>query len=121
MRAWIVVFALFVCACAKSPSSIAPAAVPVELYKNLSCTDAPSERERIANNLASLETQQRQAVVGDAIGVFLIAVPVSSLFGGDVSGLIATERGKLLAIDARIRECGVETREASARQIGISN
>ena len=44
-------------------------------------------------------------VAADAVGVFLILVPVGSLTGGDVSGQIATERGRLLALDARLARC----------------
>ena len=56
--------------------------------------------------LAALEGKQKGAVAGDAIGVFLIGVPVSSLTGGDVSGHIATSKGKVLALEARVASCG---------------
>lgn len=42
--------------------------------------------------LAQLSTGQRQAVMGDAVGVFLIGVPVSSLTGSDREGLIAQKK-----------------------------
>jgi hypothetical protein len=45
-------------------------------------------------------------VAGDAVGVLLIGVPVSSLTGGDVSGQIALEKGKIAALDARLLGCG---------------
>jgi hypothetical protein len=57
------------------------------------------------SRLASLESQQRSAVAGDAVGVFLIGVPVSSLTGGDKAGLIAAEKGKVLALDSRLSTC----------------
>ena len=41
----------------------------------------------------------------DAVGVFLIGVPVSSLTGGDVSGHIAASKGKILALEARMTGC----------------
>jgi hypothetical protein len=44
-------------------------------------------------------------VAGDAVGVLLIGVPVSSLTGGDVSGQIALEKGKIAALDARLLSC----------------
>jgi hypothetical protein len=97
--------ALVLSACAPHPNSIAPVAMPSGMYDGMSCTAARAEANVVANKLAAMENQQRQAAVGDAVGVFLIAVPVSSLTGGDVSGQIATERGKALALDARLRRC----------------
>lgn len=94
-----------VAGCARSPGSIAPAHVPFEMYRDLSCEEARGERARITEALSALETQQRNAMVGDTIAVALIAIPVASLFGGDVSSALAVERGKLLAIDARLRNC----------------
>lgn len=92
-------------ACAQSPDSIPPAAMPSAMYAATSCTEAAVERTRVASSLASLEAQQRSAVAGDAVGVFLIGVPVSSLAGGDKEGLIAVEKGKSLALDARLAGC----------------
>jgi hypothetical protein len=43
--------------------------------------------------------------MGDAIGVFLIGVPVSSLSGGDKEGLIAAAKGKELALQNRLLGC----------------
>lgn len=44
--------------------------------------------------LAALEKQQSSAATGDALGVFLIGVPTTSLTGGDKAGEIAVEKGK---------------------------
>ena len=92
-------------ACAPSPDAIAPVAMPVGLYDRMSCTQAGQEKAAIAAGLAVLEAQQRQAVTGDAVGVFLLAVPVSSLTGGDKAGLIASAKGRLLSIEARLTRC----------------
>ena len=56
--------------------------------------------------LAALETKQRSAVTGDAVGVFLIGVPVSSLTGNDVAGSIGASKGKVIALENRLLTCG---------------
>jgi hypothetical protein len=55
--------------------------------------------------LASLSAAQQSAVTGDAVGVFLIGVPMSSLSGGDKEGAIAASKGKILALEARLVTC----------------
>ena len=97
--------ALALSACAQGPDSIAPVAMPDGMYSHLSCQRAAQERAAVGERLASLEAQQRSAVAGDAFGVFLIGVPMSSLTGGDKAGLIGAEKGKALALDARLAGC----------------
>ncbi|WP_040593976.1 hypothetical protein [Mesorhizobium metallidurans] len=69
-------------ACATPPDKIAgvPNAGP--------CTQADRERLAIVTN------QQNKAVTGDALGVFLIGVPVSSMSGGDHETEIAILKGR---------------------------
>lgn len=95
----------FLSACAKSPSAIAPVGM-AGAYDRLSCNQARTMLGQERQTLAALETEQRGAAVGDAIGVFLILVPVSSLTGGDREGQIATSKGKVLALEARAATCG---------------
>lgn len=92
-------------ACAQSPEAISPVSMPGGMYDHLSCASARAEQERINARLTGLEAAQRSAVAGDAIGVFLIGVPASSLTGGDKAGELATEKGKSLAIDIRLDRC----------------
>jgi hypothetical protein len=92
-------------ACAPSPDSIAPISMPSGMYDRLTCQQARAERAQIGQTIAALEASQRAAAAGDAFGVFLIGVPVSSLTGGNQAGLIAAERGKALALDARLVGC----------------
>lgn len=91
-------------ACAQSPSSIAPAAMG-NAYAGVACHQAHAELTAERGNLAALEEKQRGAVAGDAIGVFLIGVPVSSLTGGNVAGDIAASKGKVMALEARVASC----------------
>lgn len=77
----------------------------VGAYDNLSCKKSRPMLEQERQTLVALETQQKSAQTGDAIGVFLILVPVSSLTGADREGAIATSKGKILALEARVQEC----------------
>lgn len=94
-----------IAACAQSPESIAPAAMPGGMYSHLSCADARTEYRALATQRAALESSQRAAVAGDAIGVFLIGVPTSSLAGGDKAGDLATVKGQQIALEARLGRC----------------
>lgn len=91
--------------CAKSPAAIAPVSM-AGAYDNVSCKKVGPMLEQERQTLAALETQQKSAQAGDAIGVFFILVPVSSLTGADREGAIATSKGKVLALEARMQSCG---------------
>lgn len=91
-------------ACAKSPSSIAPVSMG-SAFSGVPCHTVNADLAAERDTLAALESAQKGAVVGDAIGVFLIGVPMSSLAGGDKSGELATSKGKVLALEARSAEC----------------
>ena len=95
---------LAVASCAKSPGSIAPVSMS-GAYDNITCKKAGSMLEEERQTLAALETQQKAARTGDAIGVFFVLIPVSSLTGGDREGAIATSKGKVLALETRVQSC----------------
>lgn len=101
----IISTALLVAACAKGPGSIAPVSMG-DAYANTPCGAARQMFTQEREKLAALESKQRSAVAGDAVGVFLIGVPVSSLTGGDQEGQIATSKGKVLALESRLSACG---------------
>ena len=94
LQAISVIALLCLSACAKPPSSIAPAYVSDAGYKTMSCDQLAAELTRVNAQLPSLEQQQKNAATGDAVGVFLVGIPVSSLGGGDVEGQIARLRGE---------------------------
>ncbi len=89
----------------KAPDAIAPVSMG-NAYSGISCNNAKQMLVAEKQNLTALEVKQKNAVVGDAIGVFLIAVPVSSLTGNDVEGEIATAKGKVIALENRTMTCG---------------
>ena len=91
-------------ACTPRADSIAPVSM-TGAFEHLSCSQAKSQMDAERVKLADLEKKQNSAATGDAIGVFLILVPVSKLTGGDVAGEVATSKGKVLALEQRLARC----------------
>lgn len=92
--------ALAISSCAKRPDAISPTAIPLAAYSNLSCSELALELSKEKANLTALSAQQTQAANGDAFGVFLVGVPVSSVTGGDKEGLISVSKGKVQAMES---------------------
>ena len=84
-------------ACAKPPGSIAPVSVSTSNYQNYSCAQLSSEINMNARELADSERRQRNAVAGDAVGVFLVLIPPSA-FTGDASADVAMDKGEDIAM-----------------------
>lgn len=97
-------FTLGLTACAKGPDAIVPVSMP-GAYDSLSCRKSIELLATEKQTLEALSKKQRNAQVGDAIGVFFILVPVSSLTGNDNEGAIATSKGKILALESRTASC----------------
>lgn len=95
---------LIVSACAPRPDSIAPVSMG-NAYAEANCNQSRNDLVAERQNLETLSAAQRNAATGDAIGVFLIGVPTSSLTGGNKAGDIATSKGKILALESRVMAC----------------
>ena len=91
-------------ACTPRPDAIAPVAM-TGAFDHLPCSDARSRLDTERVKLTALEKRQNNAATGDAIGVFLILVPVSKLTGGDVAGEVGTSKGTVLALEQRVARC----------------
>ncbi|BCH32017.1 hypothetical protein MesoLjLc_39470 [Mesorhizobium sp. L-8-10] len=78
-----------------------------DAYSGLTYRHLAAEKQKSSTALAAAEAQQRQAVIGDAVGVFLIGVPMSSLSGADKEGVVAQHKGEVIAIQnaQRIAKC----------------
>ncbi|MTH96423.1 hypothetical protein [Roseibium sp. RKSG952] len=85
--------------CAKGPDAIAPTPIPIAAYSSDSCKSLANQLTSERSTLASLESQQRSAQTGDAVGVFLIGVPLSSVSGGDKEGELSVAKGKVQAME----------------------
>lgn len=95
--------------CAKRPDAIVPVDIPMAAYSNLSCEALAQEYLKEQNNLAALSKQQNSAATGDAVGVFLVGVPMSSVAGGDKEGQIAVSKGKVNTLDLTLKNKGCNT------------
>ncbi len=93
---------LLMSACAKQPDQIAAVDVGADSYSRSSCAQLVSEKTKIAQELENLSARQKSAASGDAWGVFLLGLPLSSMSGGDQEALIAVAKGKVQAIDRQI-------------------
>ena len=89
---------LITAGCAKNPEAVVPLQMPPNAYAGLTCDQLGSEARQTDAALMQLTADQKQAVTGDAIGVFLIGVPVSSLSGADKEGLLALPIGDVASL-----------------------
>ena len=90
---------LALASCAQPPSEITPISMPNGAYQQMSCRELATEKRSVSEALKANSVKQRQAVAGDAFGVFMIGVPMSSLTSGDKKADIAVDKGKLIQID----------------------
>ncbi len=97
---------LAVAGCAKRPDAIVPADIPMAAYSGSACPALAQELIKEQTNLAAVSKQQDQAATGDAVGVFLLGVPMSSTFGGDKEGQVAVAKGKVNAIEMAMKSKG---------------
>lgn len=104
MKRLALIAALALAACAQPPDAIAPVAMG-DAFAATSCRDAADLLAAERQTLATLSAAQSSAVAGDAIGVFILGVPLSSLSGADKAGLIGASKGKILALEARVASC----------------
>ncbi len=105
MKSYLALAALPVlAACAQSPASIQPVSMG-NAFASVSCAQARADLNVERQSLAALEAKQKGAVVGDAVGVLLIGVPVSSLTGSDRAGAIGAAKGKVIALETRLASC----------------
>jgi opacity protein-like surface antigen len=92
-----------VSSCAKRPDAIVPVDIPMAAYSNMTCQQLGQEMVKEQQALAAVSKAQNDAATGDAFGVFLIGVPMSSTFGGDKEGQVAVSKGKVQAIDSALK------------------
>lgn len=108
MKRTLLYAAFALAGCAKGPDAVVPVAVPLAAYENLDCHQLAAEYLAEAEREAALRQAQQNAAAGDAIGVFLILVPVSSVFGGNKEGELAIAKGKVQAIESALLARGCE-------------
>ena len=112
--------ALALSACAKRPDAIVPTDIPIAAYTNYSCEQLAQELIKEEATLSAVSKQQHDAATGDAFGVFLIGVPMSSTFGGDKEGQVSVSKGKVQAIQSAMMSKGCNVPAAPAKTTGKS-
>jgi len=75
-------------------------------YTGSSCPVLAQDLIKEQQNLAAVSNAQNDAATGDAVGVFLVGVPMSSTFGGDKEGQVAVAKGKVQAIQSAMKSKG---------------
>ncbi|WP_371039359.1 hypothetical protein [Rhodosalinus sp. FB01] len=90
---------ILVAACAARPDNIAAVNVGQNEYRGYSCAQLEDARLKYSQALENLSAQQNRAADGDAWGVFLLGLPISSMSGGDRETTIAVTKGHLQSIE----------------------
>jgi len=103
----IAMAALAVSGCASRASSVAPVSVSATDYAKYSCDAARAELGVARQKEAALSRKQNNAATADAAGVFLLLLPLGSVFGADVEGELAQAKGEVLALERHLKgSCG---------------
>lgn len=90
---------LIVSACAKQPDQIAAAEIGTGGYERFNCRQLATQKTEITQKLANLSASQKNVANGDAWGVFLLGLPISSMSGNDKETAIAVAKGHVQAIE----------------------
>jgi len=96
-KAALVLMTALAAGCAKPPGSIPPVAVSTQNYERHSCSKLAAEINVNSRELSDAERRQKNAVAGDAVGVFLVLIPPSA-FTGDASADVALNKGEDIAM-----------------------
>jgi hypothetical protein len=86
-------------ACAQQPDKVAAVHQSEAEFAGKSCAQLAADRVTLEQNVANISAVQRSAADGDALGVFLLGVPTSSMSGGDKATDLAVAKGRLQALD----------------------
>lgn len=94
--------------CATPPDKIKPMAFPDTAYIDRSCSELVIERATVEKRLTGSTTVQEKNVNDDAMGVFLVGVPLGTMIKGDRTNEVSMYRGQIIAIDsaAKRKSCG---------------
>jgi len=93
--------------CARQPENVAAADIGSDTYQTFSCDQLYSEKVKMFSAIETLSSKQRSAASGDAWGVFLLGLPISSISGNDQESALAVAKGKFQALSEQqaLRRC----------------
>jgi hypothetical protein len=100
---------LVISSCAKRPNAVVATSLPSDTYAAYTCAELAPELTKAEADVSALSAKQTNAANADAVGVFLVAVPVGSLTNNDVEGELSVAKGKVLAIKSQqiAKKCSV--------------
>lgn len=104
IAAALVVAATTTSACATRASGVAPVAVSATDYSGLECGQARAQLETTRSKVNALSRRQNNAAVADAASVFLVLLPLGSVFGAGVEGELAQAKGEQIALERSISQ-----------------
>ena len=94
--------AALIAGCASRASSVPPVAVSSNDYSSVSCAQAKDNLAVARAKEIALTRKQNNAATADAASVFLVLLPLGSVFGADVSGELAQAKGEVIALERHI-------------------
>jgi hypothetical protein len=107
--------------CAGRASTIAPVAISANDYSSLACPEARAELQTRREQVNALSRRQNNAALADAASVFLVLLPLGSVFGADVEGELAQAKGEQLALERHISMHCVAGADLNVRPAGASS
>ena len=84
--------------CAKRPESISASHISFEKYSNKTCMELNTIMTDARFELSKISEMQNTKANGDAVGVFLVLIPISQMTG-DYEGDVAKWKGEVEAIE----------------------
>lgn len=90
---------MLIASCAKAPDKIAAADVGPNVYRGYSCKQLAENKIKYKHDLENLSAEQKSAAEGDAWGVVLLGIPVSSMSGNDKEASISITKGHIQGIE----------------------
>lgn len=89
--------------CATRSTGVVPVAVSVNDYAAVECVKLADDLRVARLREDSLSDKQDKTAVLDAVGVFVVLLPIGSLMGKDVKGELAQAKGETLAIERSLK------------------
>lgn len=98
--------AFVVAGCAKQPDAVAPAEIDHTSMMRFSCSNLRQKEKQGEIAVESLSAEQKSAADNDALGVFLLGLPLASMSGNDPETKLSIAKGQLNAIRTAKAEKG---------------
>lgn len=94
-RTYLAISVVILMGCAKPPEAIKPLPLSNGQFADLSCSEISASQIETETLLSELSAKQRDAQAGDAVGVFVLGIPMASAGGHDKELAIGHAKGRL--------------------------